>query len=210
MNNPENINALLARLCDGDAEAAEQVYREYEPYLRTVVRRQLPLNLRAKFDSFDVVQSLWVDLIDRFRNEQCRFSNAEHLRAFLIRATRNRFHDHCRRHRAELKHEHPPGAHGGTDFAAANQPTPSQVVQGDDLWQQIVSTCPPEHRQIIELKRGGMSLSEIVARTGLHEGSVRRILRQLARRVALQTGGTIRRAQAAGGEPFAASEESDD
>jgi RNA polymerase sigma-70 factor (ECF subfamily) len=210
MKNAENINALLARLCDGDAQAAEQVYREYEPYLRTVVRRQLPLNLRAKFDSFDVVQSLWVDLIDRFRNDQCRFSDADHLRAFLIRATRNRFHDHCRRHRAELEHEQPTAGRVGGEAAAVNQPTPSQVVQSDDLWQQIISTCPAEHRQIIELKRAGMSLSDIVARTGLHEGSVRRILRQLARRVALQMGGDIGRAAAADRERFATSEGADD
>ncbi len=209
MNNTENINSLLAKLCDGDPDAAEQVYREYEPYLRTVVRRQLPTNLRAKFDSFDVVQSLWVDLIDRFRNDQCRFSDAEHLRAFLIRATRNRFHDHCRRHRAELEHEHSTAAGGGSEATAANQPTPSQVVQGDDLWRQIVSTCPVEHRQIIELKRAGMSLTEIVTRTGLHEGSVRRILRQLARRVALQIGGAGGVRESDGGS-FAASEESDD
>ncbi len=210
MNNTENINSLLARLCDGDSDAAEQVYREYEPYLRTVVRRQLPINLRSKFDSFDVVQSLWVDLIDRFRKDQCRFSDADHLRAFLIRATRNRFHDHCRRHRVEMEHEQLRGASGGSDAALANQPTPSQVVQSDDLWKQIVSTCPPEHRQLIELKRAGLSLAEIVARTGLHEGSVRRILRQLAHRLALQTGRAVGSAYSTTDEPLASSEEFDD
>jgi hypothetical protein len=34
------------------------------------------------------------------------------------------------------------------------------------------------------MKRQGLSLGEIVARTGLHDGSVRRIIRTLARKLA--------------------------
>ena len=36
------LDHLLERLCRGDLEAAEQVFVTYEPYLRQVVRRQLP------------------------------------------------------------------------------------------------------------------------------------------------------------------------
>jgi RNA polymerase sigma-70 factor (ECF subfamily) len=45
--------------------------------------------------------------------------------------------------------------------------------------------CPPAHREILVLKRQGLLLSEIAARTGLHEGSIRRILYDLARRLAV-------------------------
>jgi RNA polymerase sigma-70 factor (ECF subfamily) len=44
--------------------------------------------------------------------------------------------------------------------------------------------CPPAHRQILELKRQGFPLEEIARRVGLHEGSVRRIIYELARRLA--------------------------
>jgi RNA polymerase sigma-70 factor (ECF subfamily) len=37
------------------------------------------------------------------------------------------------------------------------------------------------------LKREGLPLTEIAARTGLHEGSVRRILRRLSRDLAMQS-----------------------
>ena len=43
----------------------------------------------------------------------------------------------------------------------------------------------PDHHELLRLKRQGLPLQEIAARTGLHEGSVRRILRQLARQLAL-------------------------
>jgi DNA-directed RNA polymerase specialized sigma24 family protein len=49
----------------------------------------------------------------------------------------------------------------------------------------MLEECPPAHREILILKRQGLLLSEIAARTGLHEGSIRRILYDLARRLAI-------------------------
>ena len=40
--NDEPLEALLDRLCEGDPEAAAQVFLAYEPFLRLVVRRHLP------------------------------------------------------------------------------------------------------------------------------------------------------------------------
>src|SRR5262245_13454678 len=97
------IHHLLEKLAQGDEAAAEEIFRTYEPYLRLVVRRQLSVALRAKFDSADVVQSVWADLLHRFRQARYSFPDAEHLRAFLVRATRNRFLDHLRRHLNELE-----------------------------------------------------------------------------------------------------------
>ena len=48
--------------------------------------------------------------------------------------------------------------------------------------------CPPAHHNLLELKRQGFPLAEIAARTGLHESSVRRILYDLARRLAAARG----------------------
>src|SRR5437660_803660 len=78
----EPLDSLLERLSGGDPAAAEEVFRAYEPYLRMVVRRQLPAWLRPKFDSVDVVQSIWADLLDGFREGGWRFTDADHLRAF--------------------------------------------------------------------------------------------------------------------------------
>ena len=58
-----SLENLLDRLSSGDPLAVERAFVAYEPYLRMVVRRQLPAELRAKFDSTDIVQSIWVDVI---------------------------------------------------------------------------------------------------------------------------------------------------
>jgi DNA-directed RNA polymerase specialized sigma24 family protein len=68
-------------------------------------------------------------------------------------------------------------------------PRPSQVAEAGELWATLVDLCPPAHRQILELKGQGASLAEIAQRTGLHESSVRRILYDLAKRLAAARGG---------------------
>ena len=113
------VGLLLQRLAGGDEAAAAEVFRAYEPLLRKVVRRQLLPALRVKFDSADVVQSVWADLLDRFRSGGGRFDSAEHLRAFLVRATRNRFLDRLRQQAPALAHQRPLD-----DPAPARQPGP--------------------------------------------------------------------------------------
>ena len=58
------------------------------------------------------------------------------------------------------------------------------------MWESLLSLCPPQHRQILHLKQQGLSLGEIATRTGLHPGSIRRILYELAGRLALKSGGS--------------------
>ena len=44
------------------------------------VRRHLPDPLRAKFDSSDIVQSVWVSLLEDFRQGRWHFADEAHLR----------------------------------------------------------------------------------------------------------------------------------
>jgi len=180
----EPLQAVLDELCKGDAEAAEKVFRTYEPYLRKVVRRQLPASLRAKFDSIDVVQSVWADVLHGFREAGWRFASVGHLRAFLVRATQNRFIDRVRQHGNALQHEHPIPAEQLAELSPAGGPRVADVAEAEELWERMQALCPPEHHLLLDLRRRGYSLLEIAAQTGLHEGSVRRILRGLARRLA--------------------------
>src|SRR6185369_10940765 len=97
--NKETLEPLLAKLGQGDLSAARQVFVACEAPLRKMVRRQLPNRLRSKFDSADVVQSVWAKLINGFRAQAWRFTNVEQLHAFLVQVTRNRLHDKCRQHK---------------------------------------------------------------------------------------------------------------
>jgi RNA polymerase sigma-70 factor (ECF subfamily) len=183
--NVSPIDSLIEKLSNGDAVAAEHVFLAYEPYLRKIVRRRLPIRLRAKFDSTDIIQSIWVDLLRDVREGGLHFTDANHLRAFLIRVTQNRFNDRFRRNRLAVEKERPlRGAEG--DCAVSRQPAPSEIVQAEDLWEQMLALCPPAHQNLLRLRRQGIPIPEIAARTGLHPGSIRRILRELARKMAFK------------------------
>lgn len=181
--NHEPLDDLLNKLTSGDHNAAEQVFRAYEPFLRMVVRRQLSPDLRAKFDSLDIVQSVWVHMLKGFREAGFQFTDAAHLRAFLIQLTRHRFIDRLRRHRRALEHEQPLGTSDCEENATAADPLPHDVLEADELWEQLLDLCPPAHREVLRLKRDGALTAEVAARTGLHEGSIRRILSTLAQRL---------------------------
>ena len=182
--NPEPLDSLLEKLTTGDHDAAGQVFLTYEPYLRMVVRRQLSPELRSKFDSLDVVQSVWVHMLRGFREAGCRFSDTAHLRAFLVQLTRHRFIDRLRRHRRAVENERPFAEGEIEELLQADEPAPDSIVEANELWEQLLELCPPAHREVLRLKREGAATGEIAARTGLHEGSVRRILQELAMRLA--------------------------
>ena len=180
------LDSLLEKLCSGDPAAAEQVFVAFEPYLRMVVRKKLPGHLRAKFDSMDVVQSVWADLLRGFREDGWRFADEAHLRAFLVKLTRHRFIDHLRRHRTAVARERPLGELPRENEPLSRLPSPSEQVQAQELFERMLALCPAAHREIVLLRMRGMVVTEIADRTGLHVGSVHRIFHDLACRVAVE------------------------
>jgi RNA polymerase sigma-70 factor (ECF subfamily) len=181
----EHLDELIQKLNDGDISAAEEAFLAYEPYLRMAVRRRLSGPLRSKLDSMDIVQSVWADILGSFRQAGWRFTGRSHLRAFLVKVARNRLIDRRRQHHRALEQEQPLAQAGAEKLAQANQPRPSEVAQEHELWQRILDECSPAHREILILKRRGLPNAEIARCTGLHEGSIRRILYELARRLAI-------------------------
>jgi RNA polymerase sigma factor (sigma-70 family) len=181
----DHLDELIQRLNDGDVVAAERAFLAYEPYLRMTVRRQLTGPLRSKLDSMDIVQSVWADVLCRFREAGWQFADRSHLRAFLVKVARNRLIDRRREHHRALEQERPLHEINSNELPHTDEPRPSEVAQGHELWELMLEKCPPAHREILRLKRQGLPLAEIAARTGLHEGSIRRIIYDLARRLAV-------------------------
>src|SRR5882672_11208717 len=149
--NVDSLEALLEKLNGGDSDAAEQAFLTYEPYLRKVVRRLLPAELRAKFDSIDVVQSIYCDVFAAFREGGMRFATVSQLRAFLIKATRNRFIDRLRQYRTAARVERPMAQERNKMLASAREPRPSESAAARELWERLLELCPPQHHQLLAL-----------------------------------------------------------
>jgi RNA polymerase sigma-70 factor (ECF subfamily) len=182
----DDLQMLLGEL-EADPVRAERVFRSYERFLRRVARRRLTPALRRRFDSADVVQSVWATLLRGGASDR-EFTTPEHLRAFLARAVRNRVIDRARRARDVAAAEQRVTKSPPHLPTPVNAPRPSEQAGANELWERMLAVCPPEHRPVLNLRRQGFTLDEVAASTGLHEGSVRRILRTLARRVAFDGG----------------------
>jgi RNA polymerase sigma factor (sigma-70 family) len=180
----ELFDSLLVRLNAGDELAVKQMFLQFEPFMRMVIHRQINGSLRAKFDSADVVQSVWADFVAGMQKSKWTFENVDQLRAFLVKMTRNRFVDRLRKHREVLRREIKLPSENVDSLPVDRCPRVSENFYAEELWQQMIEVCPSAHYELLTLKREGASIAEIAERTKLHEGSVRRILYEIARRVA--------------------------
>ena len=175
---------LLRRLRQGEEAAAEELVASFGPCLRLLVRRSLPDRVRGRFDSLDVVQSVWAHVLTGLRAGSWQFPDEARLAAFLRQVARRRLVSRVRRHAPAAGREAP-----GVDLDRLPGPAqarPSEVAQAEELWQRLLERCPAQHHELLRLRRQALSLEEIARRTGLHEGSVRRVLRRLARELALE------------------------
>lgn len=182
----EMTESWLARLNAGDEAAVERLYRVYEPYLRMILRRRISAGLRQKVDSADIVQSVFADVVVGVRQGGWRFENRAQLQGLLRRIASRRLSDRYTRHHNALQREQSLVGVEANAHPKAHEPQPSQVAQGREFWERVLRACPPEHHEIVRLRLNGARLAEIAQRTGLHEGSVRRILYELARRLAIR------------------------
>ena len=123
-------------------------------------------------------------MLHDFRANGCRISSTDHLRHFLVQVTRHCLTDRFRHFRAALEHEQSAEEAGTANVSASRQPRPSEIAQGNELWEVMLASCPAKYHELLRLKRQGLTLEAIARQTGLHEGSVRRIIRQLARKLA--------------------------
>jgi RNA polymerase sigma factor (sigma-70 family) len=181
---------LFERLNNREVEAIETAFQAYEPQLRMVVRRQIPQSLRAKFDTVDVVQSVWASVLQGLRDGDLRFTDESHLRSFLIRLALFRFIDLCRHHRLALGRERPLAVFEAKQLRTAPCDRPTEILKAEELLDRLMKLCPPSHHELLRLRAMGLPVAEIAARTGFHAGSIRRIFHDLKRRFDAEQEGT--------------------
>jgi RNA polymerase sigma factor (sigma-70 family) len=183
-----NIQELLARIKDGDEEAARELLTRYESKVRLVVRRQLPRLLRSRFDSVDFLQSVWGSFFHRIRTGPNDLQDEQRLITFLAWAARNKVIDQFRRaatQKQDIKREERLDFGGDGDERLASGDTPSQLAQAHEIYDRLRDLLPADRRVILELKAAGYSSREIGARLGMNERTVQRVLEDLKDRARL-------------------------
>lgn len=184
------LRVFLARIRQGDEDAARELLVRYEAQVRLVVRRQLPRLLRSRFDSLDFLQSVWGSFFRRMRSSDDDFEDPQYLVAFLARAARNKVIDQYRRalsRRQDMQLEEPLWIDGAQPRELpADVDSPSEVAEGNEALGRLRALLPEDRRVILEWKAEGLSTREIGDRLGISERTVRRILEDLRRRAGIE------------------------
>lgn len=186
---PGDIRELLARIKNGDEEAARELLSRYESKVRLVVRRQLPRLLRSRFDSIDFLQSVWGSFFHRIQTAPNDLNEEESLIAFLAWAARNKVIDEYRRAASQKQNIHREESietRGGRETTLASGDTPSELAQAHETFDRLSRLLPEDRRVILELKAAGYSCNEIGARLGLSERKVQRVLEELKNRARIE------------------------
>ncbi|HVS34447.1 MAG TPA: sigma-70 family RNA polymerase sigma factor [Gemmataceae bacterium] len=167
MSESSRFLILLTRLRSGDDRAASDLFTEYEPAIRRMIRTRLRnLSLQRLVGEEDVCQSVMKSFFVRYRFGQYDVESPDQLRGLLARMAGNKLNDQHRRHLAarrdigrvseEMPREIP-----------ADAETPSLKLSNQELMEEAVRRMTPEERQLRDLFVGqGLAWAEIAAKIG--------------------------------------------
>src|SRR5262245_2798467 len=101
MSDQPSFTELIRRVRGGDAEAAAEIVRRYEPEVRRAIRLRLTdTGLRRVFDSMDICQSVLGNFFVRAAAGQFELEQPEKLLRLLVEMARNKLHDQVSYHQA--------------------------------------------------------------------------------------------------------------
>ena len=175
---------LMLRVKQGSQEAARELFERYGPHIRRVVRRKLHQKLRSQFDSQDFVQDVWASFFGD-QKQLADFERPEALIGFLANMAYNKVVDAFRHNIATQKRDvyRDRPLEKMIDMEgvrlAADDPTPSQVVAGNEEWDQLLKRLPARYRAILTLLRQGDTHEQIALKLGLNVKTVQRLLRKI-------------------------------
>lgn len=176
----EEFNALMQKVLAGSEEAAQELFRDYEPYLLHAIRRKLNKKIRPKFDSIDFAQDVWASFFAHAQDDRV-FETPEDLVAFLTRLAQNKVIDVTRQQLKAKKRNvnREQSMDDSTRFnkesIQGNQPTPSQIVSSQEEWREFLRKQPLVYRRIFILLREGKSATEIAEELNIHPRTVHRV-----------------------------------
>jgi RNA polymerase sigma-70 factor (ECF subfamily) len=171
---------LIRRVRAGEAEAATELVRRYEPALRRFVRVHLrDPRLRRILDSTDICQSVLATFFVRANLGQYDLDTPENLLKLLATIARHKVTNQANRQQADrrdYRREQVLGDMGGELQAA--QSDPAEQAEARELLAQVRERLSDEERQLAEMRGRGDSWAEIAAAVG---GSAEALRKKLAR-----------------------------
>ena len=197
----EDFQMLLRRVRAGDAQAATDLVRRYEPAIRRAARvRLVDTRLNRLLDSMDICQSVMASFFVRAALGQYELETPEQLLKLLAMMTRNKLANQVKGHRAIRRDfrriEHGSGGYGDGDLSvgggieglAGPDRSPSSEVATRELLEEARRRLSVEELSLLERREQGREWTEIAAELGASPEAIRKRLARAIDRVAHELG----------------------
>jgi RNA polymerase sigma factor (sigma-70 family) len=175
---------LLQRVRRGDDDAANDIFRTYEPHVKRLVRHLMRIEtIRFMAEPSDVCQSVMASFFTRVALGQYDLANPEQLAALLKRMARNKVVDF--RRSPDRRISFVPVA--GPELSGIEPPDPAKgpasQVMWRDLLHEIRERFTDAERRVSELRAEGLGWEDVGKRLGEPADAVRKRLNRALRRV---------------------------
>ena len=192
MRPPDSFHDLMARLDEGDGDAAREVFDRFVDLLVARADTRLGGRLRPKVSANDVVQSVFRSFFDRHGRGQLDLGGWESLRALLICMTvrkcvnvrRRYFRDRRDISREVASTDRAEGV-AGLRETLDPEPTPEEAAMLADALEHLLDGLDSRDRRIIELRLQEYTPGEISDHVGCAERTVFRVLQRAKKRLAV-------------------------
>jgi RNA polymerase sigma-70 factor (ECF subfamily) len=173
---------FLRRVRGGDEQAATELVRRYETEIRREVRLRLyDASLRRTFDSMDVCQSVLASFFRGATAGQFELDRPEDLLRLLVAMARIKLAAQVRHQRAQRRDHRRVQSVEGVE-APARGPSPSTIVERQELVHVFRECLTAEERQLADLRAQDRGWAEIAAIVGgTPEGRRKQLTRALDR-----------------------------
>jgi RNA polymerase sigma-70 factor (ECF subfamily) len=191
MSEPDPFPDFMRRIRAGDAQAAAELVRLYEPLIRRMIRLKLEdQRLSRLLDSLDVCQSVLASFFLRTAAGQYDLERPEQLVKLLARMARNKLVSAARRQRRQGRDHRRLAADGADelDHLAAADPSPSRLAAGKELLERFRQSLTADERQVADLRGQGCAWTDIAAQLGGTPEARRMQLTRAVERVAQELG----------------------
>lgn len=188
-----DFDEFIRRVRGGDAAAAEQLVRYYEPEIRVEVRHWLRLRdprLRRVFDSMDICQSVMADFFACSARGDFDIGDPSRLVRLLIGMASNKLAERARYHHRAKRDVRAvvPLEAAGADARPGGE-TPSRIASARDLLARCRGLLDDAERRMVDMRGRGEGWSAIATELGGTPEARRKQFARALDRVARAMGG---------------------
>jgi RNA polymerase sigma-70 factor (ECF subfamily) len=192
-----SLPEIMARLRQGDADAARLIFERFAQRLIGLARSHLDRSLRGKVDPEDVMQSVFKSFFRIQREETVALSEWNDLWSLLAVITLRKCGHRAAYYQAACRDVRRESTSSANDDEAeagweviAREPTPLEAMMLGETVEEILRSLDERERLLASLALQGYTRMEIAERVGCTERTVYRVLERLRRHLERSTDGT--------------------